>query len=57
MNDFQAFKARIEAAATLRDVERLSLSLDRLFNAGIFNPDQLARLDLLIIEKHEALRP
>jgi len=48
---FQDFASRIRKAETLETLKNLDSSLDRLYNAGIFTPNQLMSLDLLIVDK------
>ena len=52
MSSYKAFASRIRKAETLETLEHLDRSLDRLYNiAGVFTPNQLKRLDLLIVDK------
>jgi uncharacterized protein YqgQ len=49
MTNYTTFTKKIRAANTLSDIERLDTSLTRLYDAGIFTPNEFGRLDLLIL--------
>lgn len=51
MSNYLSFKARIAAAATVRDVERLDESLCRLLRAGVFTVSEFQCLDALLCDK------
>ena len=43
--------ARIRAATTREELQRLEKSIDRLFYTGIISAKELGRLDTLIMER------
>lgn len=49
--NYSAFIAKIEAADNDQKLRQLELSLDRLYNAGIFSVTEFKRLDNKILEK------
>lgn len=49
--NYKTFVARIETADSQEKLKRLEISLDRLYNAGIFSVTEFARLDIKIFEK------
>jgi hypothetical protein len=51
MTNYTSFTKRIRAANTLSDIMALDTSLTRLYDAGIFTPKELGRLDLLILQR------
>jgi len=53
--NYTSFKTRINKATTLQDLDRLDISLDRLWNAGVFTQAEFIRLDSAILDKMETL--
>lgn len=49
--NYKTFIDRIEAADSEEKLKRLEVSLDRLYNAGIFSLAEFKRLDDKILEK------
>lgn len=49
--DYQSLVERINNENTYEGLKRLEISLDRLYNAGIFSVSEFKRLDSKIIEK------
>lgn len=56
MSNFQAFAKRIEKANDLDEILKLDLSLDRLYNNGIFTTNQVSRLDLKLCDRKEKIK-
>lgn len=46
--EFQSMRDRIFKCKTLEELKKVEVSIDRLFNNGIFTASQLQRLDSLI---------
>lgn len=47
--NYAAFTARISKATTHADFDKLEVSLVRLYDNGVFTPNELARLDHQIV--------
>jgi len=55
VTDYISFKTRINKAKTQQDLDRLDISLDRLWNAGIFTQSEFIRLDSAILDKRDSV--
>lgn len=49
--EFKSMALRIRAAADVPALHKLSVSLDRLFYAGVFSAREFGRLDTMIMER------
>lgn len=49
--NYASFVKRIKASDTKEKLKQLEVSLDRLYNAGIFSVAEFKRLDNKILEK------
>jgi len=49
--EYKAFNNRINEAQTTEQFQRLEKSLARLFDNGIFTPEQYTRLDIKLMDK------
>lgn len=49
-SNYKSFTKRINKAQTKADLEKLAVSLDRLYDSGIFTESELQRLDHKIME-------
>ena len=56
MTNYAAMKARIDRADSLADCSKLETSLDRLYLAGVFTPNELGRLDSLIMKRNAKIK-
>ena len=50
MTNYELMEARIRKAKTRAYIDRLESSLDRLYFAGVFTPNELGRLDSLLMD-------
>ena len=50
MTNYELMEARIRKAKSGADVTSLESSLDRLYFAGVFTPNELGRLDSLLMD-------
>lgn len=50
MSNYQSFKQRIDSAKP-SDYDRLAISLDRLWIAGVFSVVEFQRLDAYMLDK------
>lgn len=48
---YQSAKERIRKSTTIEQLERLDVSLERLYKIGIFSLAQFGTLDLMIMDK------
>jgi len=56
VSDYITFKKRINKATTQHELDRLDISLDRLWNAGVFTQSEFIRLDSAILDKRDSLK-
>lgn len=56
VTNYISFKIRINKATTLQDLDRLDISLDRLWSAGVFTQAEFIRLDSAILDKRDSLK-
>lgn len=49
--NYKTMANRVRKAWTTEDIKKLEISLDRLYNAGIFTPNEYMRIDNLIMRK------
>jgi hypothetical protein len=56
MTNYASMRARIARADSLADTAKLERSLDRLYNAGVFTPNELGRLDSLIMDRNVQIK-
>lgn len=56
MTNYSAMTARIRKAKSGADVASLESSLDRLYSAGVFTPNELGRLDSLLMDTNAKLK-
>ena len=49
--DYKTMTNRVRKAWTTEDIKKIEISLDRLYNAGIFTPNEYMRIDNLIMRK------
>jgi hypothetical protein len=52
MTNYASMAARIRKAASASDISKLEISLVRLYNAGVFTPNELGRLDSLVMDRY-----
>lgn len=55
MTNYQAMVQRINQANTVEALAKVELSLDRIFNSGIFTVNQYSKLDSKIVDKQIAI--
>jgi hypothetical protein len=55
VTNYTSFKTRINKATTLQDLDRLDISLGRLWNAGIFTQSEFISLDSAILDKRDLI--
>ncbi len=55
MTNYSAMAARIRKASSVSDIARLESSVDRLYRAGVFTPNELGRLDSLLMDTNAKL--
>lgn len=53
--NYTSFKTRINKAVTLQDLDRLDISLDRLWSVGVFTQSEFVRLDSAILDKKDSI--
>lgn len=53
--EFLSFINTVNNCQTLEDLELRHKSLDRLYGAGIFTPEQLAALDVKLLDRQNEL--
>lgn len=51
MTCYQSLNAKIKAASSIADLEKLDRLTTRIYDAGQLTPSELKRLDLKIIDK------
>ena len=49
--NYKTMTNRVRKAKTTEDIKKIETSLDRLYNAGIFTPNEYMRIDKLIMWK------
>jgi hypothetical protein len=49
--NYKTMTNRVRKAWTTEDIKKLEISLDRLYKAGIFTPNEYMRIDNLIMRK------
>jgi len=49
--NYKTMTNRVRKAKTAEDIKNIETSLDRLYNAGIFTPNEYMRIDKLIMWK------
>ena len=54
---YQSFHARIAAADTPAQIDKLETSLIRLWNAGVFTVAQSQKLDAALCDRRDSLLP
>lgn len=52
---YQSAKERIRKSTTIEQLDKLDISLERLYKIGIFSLAQFGTLDLMIMDKKIAL--
>ena len=55
MTNYAAMAARIRKAKSGADIAKIESSLDRLYSAGVFTPNELGRLDTLLMDTNAKL--
>jgi len=55
MTTYTHLAARIKRVKTRSNIDRIEISLVRLYNAGFLTPSQLMRLDCLLMERNATL--
>ena len=55
MTTYTHLAARIKRVKTRSNIDRIEISLVRLYNAGFLTPIQLMRLDCLLMERSATL--
>ncbi len=56
MTNYATMAARIRKAESKADLARLESSLTRLYNAGVFTPNELGRLDFLLMDTNAKMK-
>lgn len=56
MINYKAMTERIQKVKTLADAQKIGPSLDRLYNAGLFTPNELQKLDIMLTDKQIELQ-
>ena len=55
MTNYASMAARIRKAKSWADIVKLESSLVRLYRAGVFTPNELGRLDSLLMDTNAKL--
>ena len=56
MTNRETFLERIKGAVSRDDIDRLERSLDRLWEAGVFSPDDIVLLDNALCDRCDELQ-
>jgi len=55
MTTYTEMTSRVRRVKTKSDIDRLEISMKRLYGAGFLTPSQLMRLDCLLMERNATL--